>query len=508
MLSARPSESRLPFWTWAALPLLVAAWLRFRGLGTLEPFVDEAGNILVALDSRVKTVVDPLGQGRPLLACQFLPAGWFPAHALLVARLLSAGAGLATVSALGLALFRLAGRPAALCGMALWATMPFAVFHERLALQDTFVAALLAWSTVCIVTGVSRPEGRRPLWFVVAGTFFGTAFLIKISAVFALGWLGLIYSAIQRSHTRRIFGRELVLLGLGALAPLALLGPSLFKVGQHSSRFESLPVFDSGHYWASAAGRLATWLRWHEGYGGWPLLLLLAGALVLSLRARSRVVGACALGSVLALLVSALFYNRPFARYALPDHLPLVFFLSLAWGRALVSTAGRTRALAAAVLLVALGRWTLVSRQIGTAPETAAIPAQEIAQYVTGPWSGRGLNDVRRFLGDYADRHNVRCLVLTHRFLRPGCYGLMLAELGDPRIGVVPFTVYEPSELAASLPGLKKISAGQRVAFFLLYEGSLYPAAAWLDQPGAPTRRVFTTPHGAADKFTLYQFEP
>ena len=208
------------------------------------------------------------------------------------------------------------------------------------------------------------------------------------------------------------------------------------------------------------------------------------------------------------LLVDAAFYNHTLARYLHPDHLPLVLFLALSFGAAWDAANRATRMLVHLVFIAALAGWLNISRQIASDPASAPLPTTEIQQYITGPWSGRGLNDVRRFLDDYADTHNVRCLVLTHRFLRPGCYGLMLAELGDPRLGVVPFTIYEPSELATALPGLKKISAGQRVAFFLLYEGSLYPAAAWLAQPGAPTRRVFTAPHGAADQFALYQFEP
>jgi hypothetical protein len=136
------------------------------------------------------------------------------------------------------------------------------------------------------------------------------------------------------------------------------------------------------------------------------------------------------------------------------------------------------------------------------------VPASEVAQYFTGPWSGRGLDGVRNYLTTQADRQNVRCLVLTHRFLRPGCYGLLLAELGDPRINVVPFTLYEPAEFAAALPGLKHAAAGRRVAFFLLYEGSLYPAPAWLDAPGSPAHRVLEVPRGGGETFTLYQFEP
>lgn len=492
------SESRLPFWTLAALPFFVATWLRFRGLGTLEPFVDEGANILNSLDPRVTAAFEPLEQGRPLLRQLFAPASWFPEHALIVARAMTALAGLTTMGVLAWILYRLAGRAAALCGLWLWATMPFAVFHERMALQDPFGTALLALALACAVVPRISP--------LAAGAFLGLAFLNKISAAFALPWLGLVYAAVQKQNGRSVLDRRLLLIAGSAVAGVVLyLRGDLFALGSHLARYNALPGTDTT---TNLMGRLVSWLDWYRGYGGWPLGLLLIGAVAIQLWRPSRLALFAGTAWLTTLLIAAAFYNNTLARYLHPDHLPLVLFLALSFGAAWDAANRATRMVVHVCFIAPLIGWVNVSRQIVSDPTTAPLPPTEIQQYVTGPWSGRGLNDIRRFLGDFADQQNVRCLVLTHRFLRPGCYGLMLAELGDPRLGVVPFTVYEPSELAAALPGLKKISAGQRVAFFLLYEGSLYPAAAWLAQPDAPTRRVFATPHGTTNQFTLYQFEP
>jgi len=84
----------------------------------------------------------------------------------------------------------------------------------------------------------------------------------------------------------------------------------------------------------------------------------------------------------------------------------------------------------------------------------------------------------------------------------------MLAELGDPRINVAPYTVYEAAELALVRPALKRTAAGRQVAFFILYEGSLYPPHPWLDSPASPARRVHEVHRGEGESFTLYQFEP
>jgi len=496
---SRASVPGLPFWAWVALPVALAAWLRVRGIGGPEAFVDEGANILTALDPRVREAFEPLAQGRPWLVYLFRPAGWFPAHVLEVARLMDAGAGLVTMAALGWTLHRLGGRRAALAGLWLWAVLPLAVWHERLALQDPFVTALLAGALALLVHAVAGKNSRP---WLGAGFLFGGAFMLKISAALALPWLGLIYVALQRTAGRPILDRRLLLIPLGALLPVLTLGSDLLRLGGGLGRYHALPAATGGGLLDPAGDRLAAWLGWYSGYGGWPLLVLLALAFALAARGRQWLALGGAAGWVISLPVAGLVYNHSYARYALPDHLPLVLFLALTFG-----AVARAR-LAALLLLPPLARLAFVAGQIGTDPATAAVPPGEIAQYFTGPWSGRGVDEVKNYLRTYADRHNVRCLVLTHRFLRPGCYGLLLAELGDPRINVVPFTVYEPAELAAAAPGVKHAAAGERVAFFLLYEGSLYPAHPWLDQPGGPAKRVHEVARGAGETFTLYQFEP
>lgn len=493
--------SRVPFWVWAALPVAVAAGLRARGLGGLEPFTDEGANILTALDPRVRAAFEPLEQGRPWLVYLFKPAGWLPEHALVAARLMSAGAGLLTMAVLGWTLHRLGGRLAALAGLWLWAVLPFAVWHERLALQDPFVTALLAGTLALLVAGT--PESRRWPWFL-AGLSFGAAFLLKISALFALPWLVLVYLAVRRGAGRPVLDYRIIFAALGALLPLLTLGSDMLQLGSKLGRYDALPA---DGLLAAAPERFLTWLGLYGGYGGWPLTLLFMVALVLAARSRQWLAFAGLGAWAVSLVVASLFFNNTYARYVLPDHVPLVLGLALACGAA-PSLGARWRTGVLVLLGVVVGRWGAVAWGIGTEPRTAAVPAADTAQYVTGPWSGRGMEEVRRFLTAYADQHQVRCLVLTHRFLRPGCYGLMLTELGDPRIGVVPFTVYQPSDLAAATRGLRHAAAGQPVAFFLLHEGELYPAHPWLDQPGSPTRLVLTVDRGAAGSFTLRQFEP
>ncbi len=499
MPSSPTAKPRLPFWVWTVLPFALAAWLRCRGIDGPEPFTDEGANILTALDPRVREAFEPLAQGRPWLVYLFRPAGWFPGEALGVARLMSALAGLATMGALGWTLLQLGGRWAALVAWWLWAVLPLAVWHERLALQDSFITALLAGALALLVAG-TRASGRWWLW-LASGGFFGAAILMKISAVLALPWLGVVYLFLQWTARRPVLDPRLALVAVGAVLPLLTLGTDLPRLGGKLSRYQALPFLGDDPVVVPAGERIFQWLDWYVGYGGWPLLVLLAATLVLAARSRQWLALGCAGSWGLSLLVSGLAYPHSYARYALPDHLPLVMFLALG----LAATGGARRL--GLLLLLPLARWGFVAGQIGTAPAQAAVPAVDVAQYLTGPWSGRGLDGVRDYLTSYAEDNSVRCLVLTHRFLRPGCYGLLLAELGDVRINAVPFTIYEPAELAAALPGLRHAAAGRRVAFFILYEGGLYPAPAWLESAGSPARRVLTVPRGPGEAFTLYLIE-
>jgi len=494
-------------WIWLAVPFAVAAWLRWRNIAALEPFVDEGANILTALDPRVRAAFEPLEQGRPLLAWLFGPAGLVPVAVLETGRLMTGAAGLVTMAALGWTLVQWSGRRAASWALWIWALLPIAVWHERLALQDPFVAAALALALASGTAGMGKGRTGQSAWAMAAGLFFGLAVLLKISAALAVPWLLLLawYSPPEASTRGRV--RRLAIAAAGTVAPLLALGRDLPRLGSRLGNYHALPQVGDGHAAAGAFERLGTWMGWYSGYGGWPLLALLAVAIVaLSRTEGTRRLGWAALaGWTLSLVVGGVLYNNGYARYALPDHLPLVLGLGLALGSSEGARVGR---LALGMGVAAFARWAWVDRAIGTDPASAPVPAADVQQYVTGPWSGRGSREVLAFLDQWADRARVQCVVLTHRALRPGCYALMLAERGDPRVAVVPRTVYEKEELEALRPGLRSTFAGQRAAFFLLYEGSLYPEHPWLGQAGSDTTLALRVDRGGGESFALYRFEP
>lgn len=499
-----PSRSSVADSVRLLLPFAVAAGFRCWQLGQLEPFVDEGANILTGLDPRIRDVFHPLEQGRPLLIWLFRPATLLPGDLLWASRLMAAMAGLATMGVISWILMRLAGLRAAIWGAWLWALLPLAVWHERLALQDPFVTLCIALAAALLVAAQGSSRACWAAW-LLGGFALGTAFLLKISAAFALPWLAIFYFGLRRKAARPLFDARLGLAAVGALIPVACLGRDLLRLGTGLGDYHVLP--EKTAWFAGVFSRFETWTGWYLGYDGWPLVLLLAGATIAIPRLpANRVLASCLAGGwAVSLMISPFFYNMSYARYALPEHLPLV----LALGMVLASIEGvRARQVAVFFAWVALLRFAAIDRRIVADPESAPIPAQEIEQYVTGPWSGRGTRAVREFLDRYADEHHTQCLVLTHRGLRPGCYALMLAEWSDPRIAVMPFTIYEQAELAATRPSLRKLAADRPVAFFLLYEGSLYPAHPWLGTEGSGTTLAATIDRGGGETFTLYRVTP
>ena len=507
MTANSTSPSQMSFKVWSALILVSAAWLRLRHVGVADAFVDESALILTALDSGVRELIEPWAQGRPAAIWLFAPAGWFPGHELVVARMMSVGAGMASLVAVGWSLRQLAGRMTALVGMGLWAVMPFAVFHERLALQDPFTTALLAWAVALMVRGSSSAAKGAGYYFVCSGALFGVACLNKISAVLALPWLGLLYSGAQVHFSRPVFSRKLGGIAWGASIPLLLLLPTFAGLGSRNADLAFLPSLTAGDYWATALRRSKLWWGWYAGYGGWVLACLAAGGLWLAAYARARVALLACAGVVVSLHVATLVHNRPFARYVLQDQVPLVLFLALAWGQALFFSA-RLRALAAALLALAVAWWGSVSWQIGTEPRLAAVPPDEIEQYYTGHWSGSGLSGVSRFLTDYADQHNVVCVVLTHRYFRPGTYWLILASVADSRIVALPNTINDPSKLTFLHTTVGTAMGARPFALFVLYEGDMYTAPSWVDADGSPLKLAHSVLRESGDKFNLYKYAP
>lgn len=501
------------FWFLAASILLLSLVLRLAWIDELEPFVDEGANALTSLDANVRREFDPIAQGRPLLAWMFRPADWMLFSTLTNARVLVALTGTCTVALVGVGLGLSSGRRSALLGMVLWATLPIAVFHERLVLQDPAIAALLAAVFVLFVlfARTIQPAIRSAL-ALGAGFLFGTALLVKLSALLALPWLCLALLAVQRQSRRPILDRRYWLILCGALLPFLLLGSDLARLGARLTQLRSVPRYlpdDSmltqiSRVAIEATDRMPLLISWYCGYGGLALIILFLGA-ALALMISPALGRWLALGWALSFLGATLIYRLPYARYLLPDHLPLVLFIAVALG-----TLTKRRQIVAAFALIAFSvvMWLRIDLQIVRNPAMAQIPKVDIEQYITGLWSGNGVRRLETFLADHTRKHQQQCLVITHAYYRPGCYGLMFAARHNPTLGVVP--------LYYRLEGLERIDAvvaratqvfGREPAVFVLIESTYPKLVATLVASGADEIPALDfVRHDGESRFTLYRY--
>jgi hypothetical protein len=459
-----------------AVALLAAgAYLRFAALGRLELFVDEGGHILAPVDADVRRVIDPVREGKPAMAWFFALATALPADPLWTARALVASCGMVTAVAIGVVLFVTGNATAALLGLGCWLLLPFAVFHERLALFDPVIATLIACGLAAIALG-SRPglQGARAYgWLAVGGLMAGSAGLCKLSALAAAPGLIVCYWGLQRRWDRPLWDRRLAVVAGAFLLPAIVLFLFAPHAGQRLAAMEGA---------AAAGGGVGRFLAWYAGYGGWPLGLLVAIALVALAPKRARLPWLFFGGAwVLSLVIAMALYPVPYARYVHGDHVALVSFLA----GAIASLSTRQ---AAAIAGVAMGGWLRVDWQITRDPRTAALPADEKVQYVTGFWSGDGsraaVAEIQR-LG-----RQQPTVVFVHRYSRPASYAAVLAARRDPGINLVPLSLEAPRAVdgARAVAAKARSLLGPTVRFYVLAEGAPPPEGAALAAAGVETR--------------------
>jgi hypothetical protein len=480
-----PAQRRTLLLGLAVALLVVGAYLRFAALDRLELFVDEGGHLLAPVDADVRRVIDPVREGKPAMAWFFALAAALPADPLWTARALVAACGLVTAIAIGTVLLVTSNATAALLGLGFWLLLPFAVFHERLALFDPVIATLIACGLAAIALG-SRPgvpAARAHGWLLAGGLVAGSACLAKLSALAAAPGLVICYWGLQRHWARPVWDRRLAMVAGGYVLPVIGLFVLAPQTGQRLAAMDGAAV-------AGGVGRFPAWVA---GYGGWPLGLLAAAALVALLRRHGRLSWYFGGAWVLSLVIAMGLYPVPYARYVHGDHVVLVIFLAGAIASLSVRQAG-------AIAAVALGGWLRIDWQITRDPRTAPLPADEKVQYVTGLWSGDGsraaLAEIRR-LG-----RQQPSVVFVHRYSRPASYAAVLAARREPTLNLVPLSLEAPRAVdgARAVAAKARALLGPTVQFYVLAEGAPPPEGLALAAAGVGSRVVWehVKPDGAS----------
>ena len=260
-------------WTAAILGLIVvvllAAFVRFDGLGTPDTFIADEGfyapdGCLYVLSSHqcdrsaeASSEHPPLGKwliGLGIKATSFTPQGWRTAPAI---------AGTLTVALVFLLALRLFGSAgyATFTG-ALLALDPLHIVQSRIATLDVFVTLFGVAAVLFAVLDYQHPSERlAPAWRLAAGVAAGAAVASKWSGVLALAVVVVLCLARPGSHFTRKLASAVITLGLVPLAVYVL----TFAGRVHGKLLarplvtwqpDSCPRSSSGHHVARPDGRV------------------------------------------------------------------------------------------------------------------------------------------------------------------------------------------------------------------------------------------------------------
>lgn len=170
--------------------LTIAVVVRLVNLNSLPVFADESIYVRWAQVMRAESSLRflPLSDGKqPLFMWTTIPVLKLVADPLIAGRLVSVAAGVGTVIAVGLLAYLLWGswRSAVVAG-AIYATIPYAAFFDRMALVDSLLTFWLSWTFVFFLLAVRHVRLDMAM---LAGFTLGFAWLTKSPAVFGVALL-------------------------------------------------------------------------------------------------------------------------------------------------------------------------------------------------------------------------------------------------------------------------------------------------------------------------------
>ncbi len=383
--------------------LLLSFAVRLHGLLQLPGFVDEGNHLLWANEIWQGHVVFPFSTAKALE--MYYLAAFLPFRApLWVGRFGSVLTGVVTLSGL-YALARALGSPrAGLFAAACYALLPWAFFHERLAIADPFttaVAILLAWIAV---EWVKRPTARRTAALTLCLLCLPLA---KLSAAPLAILPALITWLKNKSALRRLwlpYSAAIVI-----VASILLLVNLRYSVGGELSGRNVIGLQWSE--WILANSRDAT--QWSRHYLGWAGALIFIGAGVAAFRRTPLSIVALA-GFLIASGTFIFAPSTAFPRY----YLPALAFGSLLAGETATlferSLSLRRRPLVGVVFAAALGLpFAAFATQAYALPEALDLAEIDRQQHVTSWSSGYGIRDAVAYTAGLASREPQPAVVYT-----------------------------------------------------------------------------------------------
>lgn len=461
-----------------AIVLLIGAFVRMGNLHLLPPFIDESGHIYAAIHYDFYPLLERLRAGKLFGYLIFYPTARFAENTLVATRFLIGTIGLSTILGVFLLTRRLTDLTASVFAAILWSLMPYVVFHDRLALHDPISSACLVWSIVACVAGVTT---RSRLLGGIGGTLMGLAILTKLNSAIGILWIACIVSALIDWSKPKVYLRVCGAFVGGLALSSSAMFIAILKGGiEHSSHLRTgATETGSGVFWLN----VRTVVDWFAEYNSLPFTILVALALIESVRKPTRLTSALFLSFMASLVIHAVLFKEWFPRYFLPSLIPLVILIgtiSSAWLRsAIVSWRRRFRQptdwiplggtlIVGILLILSAFHWVRFAIVVSHDPTFVRIPPIDRYQYIDGWPNGSGLEEVAAFLNKEASRTQDDLLLLVGGFGRHGWWSLPLIGSLDPRIRI-------RSEHIVSRQDLYKATVeAARQPTFILFEPPVY----------------------------------
>lgn len=258
---------------WLLLPLLtlfIFLFLRAINLNSVPVFVDEA--IYVRWSQVMKSEASlrflPMSDGKqPLYMWATIPFLKLFADPLIAARSLSIFAGLGSLIGVSVLTFLFYNNLslAVLSGL-LYATLPFSVFFDRMALVDSLLAMFGVWSLVFFKKFLDK---RSLDWAMLTGFMVGGGLLTKSPAVIYYLWLALLFIFVinfkvenKKSFLNLVLGFAYILIISQGLNAILKLGPNSQMVGSRNLDYVYTLKEIISHPLTPIVGNLKTTLSW------------------------------------------------------------------------------------------------------------------------------------------------------------------------------------------------------------------------------------------------------
>jgi len=390
----------------------------------------------------------------------------FSPSSLWVGRFVSAMAGVLTV-ALSYAIARQLyhGRSTAQLAALLYAVIPYALFHDRLAQHDGLLSLFLALVVYLSIRIFSlKSAGAR--FALTPGLIlaFGLALLTKRSGILFIG-TPFLAAFILRPRTD---WRASWPWALGASIGLLLITLPLFWITAANAGDQlaaQVTAFDRNSLTALLAANFVELWDWFSGYFRLPALLFLGIAVIYNLIVHRRRPDIFLL--IVAFIPIGFFTGlstRWYPRYLMPAIFPLVILI--AGQITLLSARPKNRKVPFLIFLTALITLPMLYFDLNliNAPANAPLPQTDRRQYIEGMPAGYGLPEAAAYLTQIANRQPI--YIWRNSRNAPARHGFPLYLPEHPNIKLKRFSTLDKSwaEIESNFDNNSK----QRLTYILL----------------------------------------